>query len=93
MRAELPDALSGASVIVQLMFLPLVLAIVGGVSLTASRAIQHGISNRQLARTGGGSPSTAKSALIQASLGLAIFLPSLLVAYVAIGLVRHALGQ
>lgn len=78
---------------VQLMFLLLVLAIVGGLSLAASRAVQHGLGHGQLARTGGGSSSTARSALVQASVSLVIFLPSLLVAYIAIGLVRHALGQ
>ena len=78
------------------MSLILVLAIVGGVSAVVAHTIQYGTSRRQLAEISHGTtPSmrTAKSTLVTAALTPAVFLPLLLVAYVAIGLVRHALGQ
>jgi hypothetical protein len=79
------------------MFLIVVLVIVGGVSVVVARTIQQGIGHRQLIENnhGASSPSkrTAKAALMTASLTVAMFVPLLLVAYVAIGLVRHALGQ
>jgi hypothetical protein len=79
------------------MFLILVLAIVGGVSVAVAHTIQHGTSRRQLAEMSHGttSPSmrAAKFTLVTVSLTLAVFLPLLVVAYVAIGLVRRALGQ
>jgi hypothetical protein len=59
----------------------------------ASRAIEHSIGHKQLARTGGASSSNTKSAMVQAALGLAIFIPLLAVAYLAVGLVREGLGQ
>jgi hypothetical protein len=79
------------------MFLIVVLAIVGSVSAVVARTIQHGIGHRQLVENSqvASLPSqrTAKAALVTASLTVAISLPLLLVAYVAIGLVRHAVGQ
>ena len=79
------------------MFLIVVLTIVGGVSVVVAHAIQQGIGHRQLVANnhGASSPSkrTATSALVMTSLAVAVFVPLLLVAYVAIGLVRHAFGQ
>ena len=79
------------------MRLIVVLAIVGGVSAVVARTIQQGITHGTLTRNnhGDSSPSkrTAKPALVMASLTVAIFVPLLLVAYVAIGLIGHALGH
>ena len=79
------------------MFLIVVLAVVGGVSVVVARTIQQGIGHGTLVENNHGAspPSrrTARPALVMASLAVAIFIPLLLVAYVAIGLIRHALGQ
>jgi hypothetical protein len=79
------------------MFLIVVLVIVGGVSFVVARTIQHGIRQRQPIGNGHGSSSPSKrttiGALTMTSLTVAVFVPLLFVAYVAIGLVRHALGQ
>jgi phosphatidylglycerophosphate synthase len=79
------------------MFLIIVLATVGCVSVVVARSIQQGIGHRQLIATNHGamSPSQrkARATLVMVFLTAAIFLPLLLVAYVAIGLVRHAIGQ
>ncbi len=79
------------------MFLIVVLVIVGGVSVAVARTIQHGIGQRQSIGIDHGSSSppmrTAISALTTTSLTAGVFVPLWFVAYVAIGLVRHALGQ
>jgi hypothetical protein len=79
------------------MRLVVVLAIVGGLSLAAARTILQGFSHRTLIgnnhRVSSPSKRRAKPVLVMASLTVAIFVPLLLVAYVAIGLVLHALGQ
>jgi hypothetical protein len=79
------------------MVLIVVLVVVGGVSYGVARTIRHGVGQRQLVGSGHRSswPSerTATGALKTASLTVAVFVPLLYVAYVAIALVRHALGQ
>ena len=79
------------------MFLIVVLAIVGTVSVVVASAIQQSIGHGQLVENNHGAVSplkrTVKGALVIASLTVAIFVPLLFVAWVAIGLMRHALGQ
>jgi len=73
------------------MFFILVVAIVGGVSAAAARAIRRPAENKH----GSSSPSnqTAKSTLTMAVITVAVFLPLFLGTYIAVGLVGHALGQ
>jgi hypothetical protein len=68
----------------------LFLVVVGGVSLVASGALEHGVGHRQLAPSNGETRSTVKSAVVRVSLAVAIFIPMLWVAYIAIGLVRQS---
>jgi Fe2+ transport system protein B len=79
------------------MFLIVGLVIVGCVSVVVSRTIQHGIDRRQLVENSYRSPSpserSAKAGLMAALLTVAVFVPLLFVAYLAIALVRHVLGQ
>lgn len=79
------------------MILVVVLLIVGSVSVVVARTIVRGIGHRQLVESdlGASSPShrTVTAAMTMASLTVGIFVPLFLVAYVAIGLMRHALGQ
>ena len=79
------------------MFPTVVLVIVGCVSVVAARRIRQGIDHRNLVENCHGDPLqsqwTARTAVVMAPLIVAIFVPLLVVAYVAIGVVRHALGQ
>lgn len=79
------------------MLLIVVLVIVGGVSFVVARTIQQGIGHGQLIGNATGaslrSKWTPRTALLTALLTVAMFVPLLFVAYVAIALVRHALGQ
>jgi hypothetical protein len=79
------------------MFLIVVLVIVGCVSVVVARTIQHGIGRRQLVENSHRSPSpskrSAKAGLMTALLTVTAFVPLLLVAYLAIALLRHVLGQ
>jgi hypothetical protein len=78
------------------MRLIVVLVIVGGVSAAIARTLQQTITHGTLIWDNHGalSPSkrAAKAALVLASVTVAIFVPLLFVAYVAIGLIGHALG-
>ena len=79
------------------MFLIVVVVIVGSVSFVVARTIQSGVGQRQLVGSERGSASpprrTANGVLMTTCLTVAVFVPLLFVAYVTIGLVRHALGQ
>jgi hypothetical protein len=79
------------------MFLIVVLVLVGGVSFVAACMLRHGSGQKQPIGNDPGfslrSKWTAIGALTTTSLTVAVFIPLLFVAYVAIGLVRHALGQ
>lgn len=79
------------------MFLTVVLVVIGCVSVAVARRIRQGIGHRNLVEDCHGaslqSQWTARNAVVMASLIVAIFVPLLVVAYVAIGVMRHALGQ
>ncbi len=78
------------------MFLIVVLVMVGCVSVVVARTIQHGIDRRRPVEDGRRSPSaserSATAGVMTALLAVAAFVPLLVVAYLAIALVRHVVG-
>ena len=79
------------------MFLIVVLVIVGCVSVAVARTTQRGIDRRQLVenshRSASPSERSAKAGLMTALQTVAVSVSLLFVAYLAIALARHVLGQ
>lgn len=74
------------------MFLILVLVNVGAASVGIARTICRRLAEDDHGTARSLAPS-ARSRLVTVSLALGVFVPLLLVTYLAIGLVRHAVGR